>query len=439
MLSVFDWSEMTMKPDKAWAGREWFVVRKAEVRMAEDNTLLPHVKMGVEAREQVVTRNGLEDAAVTLPQHPLKKFADAFTRNFDLIAERKSVVFHLRELAKASVMAKYLIDSKARLDPSWYQIADEIVGATEPEAFPEIPQLWNMRGNSRIQLKNGKLVDVITGGQSNLQAIYGGVEFGLDRFELAQRHALQGQQKPGVPLAQSGRPLFMPQRFQLGQRAEMPQGVDLNLDKFSLSSEERFVGRLPPCSGGPKSLEARTLLGKAFLQSLQQQAWPGMKSEDQKLLVNIYNVPQCDRTQEGDSFIPPDPNMEYVTKVRALVGEEESTRDRRKQRFADKTFSLANPGVEFPRTWTSRFQVETDGRISQTAPTKFGLAKLEVDPVFEQTLLNDILPMAAPEFNKITEDGVAFRIYKIGSLEVGCGWDVVPFSGFVPAASSFSS
>ena len=36
--------------------------------------------MGVEAREQVVTRKGLEDAAVTLPQHPLKKFADAFSR-----------------------------------------------------------------------------------------------------------------------------------------------------------------------------------------------------------------------------------------------------------------------------------------------------------------------------------------------------------------------
>ena len=34
------------------------------------------------------------------------------------------------------------------------------------------------------------------------QAIYGGVEFGLDRFELAQRHALQGQ--PGMQLGQSG-------------------------------------------------------------------------------------------------------------------------------------------------------------------------------------------------------------------------------------------
>ena len=47
MLSVFDWSEMTMKPNKGWAGREWFVVRKAEVRMSGDNTLIPHVKMGV--------------------------------------------------------------------------------------------------------------------------------------------------------------------------------------------------------------------------------------------------------------------------------------------------------------------------------------------------------------------------------------------------------
>ena len=35
MMSVFDWSEM-QNVDRAWAGREWFVVRKAEVRIAED-------------------------------------------------------------------------------------------------------------------------------------------------------------------------------------------------------------------------------------------------------------------------------------------------------------------------------------------------------------------------------------------------------------------
>ena len=31
------------------------------------------------------------------------------------------------------------------------------------EANPEIPQLWNMRGNSRIKLKNGRLIDMVTG------------------------------------------------------------------------------------------------------------------------------------------------------------------------------------------------------------------------------------------------------------------------------------
>ena len=62
-----------------------------------------------------------------------------------------------------------------------------------------------------------------------MQAIYGGVEFGLDRFELAQRHALQGQ--PGMQLGQSGRPMFMPQRFQLGQR-EMPQGGLKEVDRY---------------------------------------------------------------------------------------------------------------------------------------------------------------------------------------------------------------
>ncbi|CAE7499920.1 unnamed protein product, partial [Symbiodinium pilosum] len=419
MLSVFDWSEMKDK-DKSWAGREWFVVKKAEIRMSEDNALIPHVKMGVEAREQVVTKKGLEDAPVTLPHHPLKKFADAFTRNFDLIAERKSVVFHLRELAKASIMAKYLIDSKARLDPTWYKLADEIVKSTEPEPYPQIPQLWNMRGNSRIKLKEGRLVDMVTGGQSNLQAIYGGVEFGLDRFELAQRHALQGQKPsvPGVQLAQSGRPMFMPQRFQLGQRPEMPQGVDLNLDKFSLSTEERFAGRLPPCSGDADSLEGRTLLGKAFLQSLQQKSFAGVKAEDQSLLLNVYGVPQCDRAEEGDAFIPPDPNLEYITKVRNLVGEEKTLRERRKQRFSDKTFAVTNPGLDFPRSWTPRFQVEMEGRVSHTAPTKFGLKKLEVDEAFQRGLLENVLPSAAPEFNQVTEDGIVFRIYKIGSLEV---------------------
>lgn len=34
-----------------------------------------------------------------------------------------------------------------------------------------------------------------------------------------------------------------------------------------------------------------------------------MKADDQNLLVNIFTVPQCDRVEEGDAFIPPDPTL----------------------------------------------------------------------------------------------------------------------------------
>lgn len=413
MLSVFDWSELSDK-ERTWAGREWFVVRKAEVRLAQDKTLVPFVKMGVEAREQVVTKKGLEDAPVTASTHPLKKFADSFSRHFDLIAERKSVVFHLRELAKASVMAKYLVDSHVRVDPQWHRIADEIVKGTPSEAHPEIPQLWNMRGNSRIQLKNGRLIDMFTGGQKNLQAIYGGVEFGLDRFELAQRHALQGQ--TGMQLGQSGRPMFMPQRFQLGQRAEMPQGVDLNLDKFDLSKPDRFGST---CSGAPGSLETKVTLGRAFLQSLRARKYDELKPEHQEVLLKVFQSPQCDRTQEGDAFIVPDPNMEYTSKLRSHIHEENSLLERRKLHFCDKAFKVGNAGHDFPRSWTSRFQIEKDGLAPKTeASNKTGLVKVEIDKAYSASLVRDVLPTAAPEFQEKTEDGTCFRIYKIGSLEI---------------------
>ena len=45
--SVFDWSEL-MDSSSAWAGREWFVVRKAEVRLSEVRAVFPEAtKRGV--------------------------------------------------------------------------------------------------------------------------------------------------------------------------------------------------------------------------------------------------------------------------------------------------------------------------------------------------------------------------------------------------------
>ena len=68
--------------------------------------MIPFVEIGAEAREQVLCKNGIEGAPITGANHTLKRFAESFTRSFDLIAERKSVVFHLREFPKASVIEK---------------------------------------------------------------------------------------------------------------------------------------------------------------------------------------------------------------------------------------------------------------------------------------------------------------------------------------------
>merc|ERR1719195_55521 len=162
--------------NKDWAAREWFVVKKAAVHQSNSNTLIPFVKMGVEAREQIVGANGLEDVKRTKPDHPLVKYAEAFTHNFDLIAERKSVVYHLRELAKASVMAKFLLDTEVEIDQFLFDFAAE----AKPICCLEVPQLWN------DQIRSDK-----TGTR-----VYGGVQFGLDRFSLAQTRA-------GAPMARA--------------------------------------------------------------------------------------------------------------------------------------------------------------------------------------------------------------------------------------------
>jgi hypothetical protein len=86
MKSCFDMSEELGQ--EQWTAREWFIVKDAAIQMSEDNVLTPYVKMGIEAREQIKTTDGVEDAPLTRLDHPLCKYAEKFTHHFDLIAER---------------------------------------------------------------------------------------------------------------------------------------------------------------------------------------------------------------------------------------------------------------------------------------------------------------------------------------------------------------
>lgn len=158
--------------EDAWTAREWFVVKKAEIRLSQDGVLMPHVEMGVEAREQVLGPHGMQDAAVTRPDHPLVRYAEEFTHNFALIAERRSVVFHLRELARASCLARFLLDSQAPLREEWFGLAG---GARAPCAL-EVPQMWTTRVHGTIH-EDGSL-------DTRTQRVSGGVDLSLDGFDL---------------------------------------------------------------------------------------------------------------------------------------------------------------------------------------------------------------------------------------------------------------
>ena len=378
----------------------------------------------------------------TCKEPTCRKFADSFTKNFDLIAERQSVIFHLRELAKASVMAKFIVDSGTNVPPEWWKQADELV-KTAKAVDRQIPQLWNMRGQSRIHVQDGKMLNSATGQMSYLTSIYGGIEFQLDRFELAQRHTLRpvgpgastmvgGLQ--GMQLGPSaGRPGFAPARFQLTQRApapapaaEQPQGVDLNLDGFDLSAPERFRLGTANCSASPESLEARIPLGQPFLDGVLQVKGP-FKPEDRHFLRNLYKQNLTDRTEEGDAFVPPDPDMKYVARIRALVSEEEILRGKRSALFCDAAFIPENPGPAFPRSWTSNFQVEQQGVSTGLVKKalRSGMVQVSLTPSFKNLVLGEMLPNTAPMFEKTSEDGVVYRIYHIGSLEIRTSQDTL--------------
>jgi len=190
MKSCFDFASVEGL-DKEWSAREWFIVRKAQVGVTEDNVLVPRVKMGIEARELLVDNdnNELVDMKTTRPNHPMVRYAEAFTKNFDLIAERKSVIFHLRELAKASVVAKMLMEAEVNLPETWLEIARE-----SREFCPlEVPQLWNEREYSKLRVHDGGIEDESKDkNRHGRHGIYGGVNFGLDKAGVAVSPIVRG-------------------------------------------------------------------------------------------------------------------------------------------------------------------------------------------------------------------------------------------------------
>jgi len=519
---------------KEWSAREWFVVRKAAVLMNEDNVLIPCVKMGVEAREQVLVKSEeddqlyLADRAMTRSNHPMVQYAKEFTRQFDLIAERKSVIYHLRDLAKASVLAKMLLEASVNMQETWLELAGEakLVSALE------VPQLWNDRLYSRIQTSSTGME--VLSDKDRSHGVYGGVHFGLQQqtismpsqvtrgrligvssaerpataisamtspaLGLAGTRAVQAlglsamapaPAKLGLPTfsasptgglrvtrpvvelgpgAQAVQPtpnlqmrfrqfvtpgvgistitsvgvpaqrdfqlplleaqalfrgflrpslpvigvemLSSPEMFSVEETTEEARGVDLNLDQFNLSQPTRVQGH---CLDDVREVVKRAPLGAAFWAALDAADANGLASlqeSDWNLLQQIFNPNLSDRREEGDLFVPPDTSHDYVEKLRRLVKEEEEVREQRKTHFFSRDFSLACPGPLFPKSWEPSIEIAS----KPTLQSRQLIARPDYK-AFSQKF-EHALKSTPAIFDRGSEEGIRFRVYDLGNLQV---------------------
>lgn len=363
---------------------------------------------------------------VTREDHPLGQYAEEFSKNFDLVAERKSVVFNLRELAKASVLAKYLVDAKVDLEDCWFNLADEEMA----KCTMEIPQLWNERTKQQIQVENGTIKTSDRSGY--VHGIYGGVQFGIDKMTVAKPTRVTAARmaaRPHLPTGVGGPAAAMaaralppaaatsaakvvappPAAAVAATRARLPpsrpQGVDLDLGRFDLIDVTRSDKKASISN-------ASLIIGKAFWKSISGSS-KLLPEEDKRLMQAIFDPFMSDRRAEGDLFIPPVTSASYLEGLRDFVRKEEQLRQKRVDHFLSPQFNRNDAGPLFPGSWKPVLEiVQKQACASPNALCACTEYKQDVEALQQQLTSTSLV------FDKVAEDGLRFRIYVVGSLEV---------------------
>jgi len=189
------------------------------------------------------------------------------------------------------------------------------------------------------------------------------------------------------------------------------RGVDLNLGKFDLTATAKVTGEAAVWGS---DLQACTPVASAFWPSIDDKAATAFGAHDKKLLSEIFHPVLSDRRQEGDRFVPPETSFDYMQKLKALVQEEKKMQEKRKMHFFSSSFVIGAAGPLFPSSWTERVEIaRADAAAKAAAPLK-----PRPDLLAQAALLEPTMKSVTPTFKEITEEGLTFRIYRLGSLEV---------------------
>jgi len=190
----------------------------------------------------------------------------------------------------------------------------------------------------------------------------------------------------------------------------VPKGVDLNLNQFDLSTTAQ--------------VEAESVAGSWAGEGIGKAFWTNIEGDEQAfddeatgLLQDIFNPNMSDRREEGDHFVPPGASFSYVEKLRSLVKAEMEVRNKRKEHFLSTKFVAGDAGPLFPSSWTDALETARGRQplkaFGELLPEGACLQQAEAKADIQR-----VLQMTTPVLERSTEDGMTFRIYKSGSLEV---------------------
>jgi len=305
----------------------------------------------------------------------------------------------------------------------------------------EVPQLWNDRCFSKIRVRDGSIEPVRS---PSMHGLYGGVDFGIDRFRLSAPSrvatsvvagrsilgrpatSLMAGSRTGLtmgparqfarlsaPLSTSlsGASLRLP-RVAAGLSMGVPQGVDLNLDRFNLSAY-RDTGK----RWGSVQAKEHVAIGSAFWSSVSSDA--PFRPEDRELWSQVFNPSLSDRREDGESFVPPSTEHGHLQRLRSLVKAEQAVLQQRKDHFFSRAFVVDSAGPLFPSSWTSSFEISNEQTSRKVALSQSGGAwHPRPEYLEEEQVLRSGIEGKPPTFDKRTEDGARFRMYRLGLLEV---------------------
>jgi len=194
----------------------------------------------------------------------------------------------------------------------------------------------------------------------------------------------------------------------------MPRGVDLNLEKFNLSSHVQH-GSWAGTVEAPAGAALVPLDYKAFWLDLEQGEF--LAKEDVEILTKVFNPKLSDRRGDGDKFVPPPTSLTYMQKLKTLIKEEACIMEKRKGAFLSTNFDKDNCGPLFPASWTPTFGLGRADPADGTCPPASSLIA-RPDLMAEDHMLQEVLASTPPTFQKSTEEGTEFLIFNIGNLEV---------------------